>query len=441
SGLKKYTPEYAEAITGIKKEAIIVVAELIGKKKNVFFAWTMGINHGIQGTQTVSAVNTLALLTGNIGRTGAAPMSITGQCNAMGTREFGFASSMPGYRAFGNSAHKKELAKIWNLNPEEITDVRGKAYPDIIDGIIAGEIKGLWIIGTNPFVSFPDTNRLQSALKSLEFIAVQDGFTETPTTQAAHLLLPAAIWGEKDGTYTNMERRISRARAAVSPAGEAKSDFRIFMDLAETMGIAETIFSGWNSPENAFNEMRKISEGRLNDMSGITYDKLDRFGGIQWPCNNSRSGGTDSLYVDGKFQTKNKKAILTFAEQQELPEKAEDLYPLNLNTGRTVEHWHTGTKTAKTPILQYLSPCPYAEVHPETAKKYSVKNGEKVSVVSRRGRIDGVLIRVTEIIRKDEIFIPFHFKDARVNSLTIAAFDPISREPNYKQSAVRIEKK
>ena len=441
SSLKKYTPEYAEKICGISKEDIIHTAGLIGKKKNVFFAWTMGINHGVQGTETVSAVNTLALLTGNIGRTGAAPMSITGQCNAMGTREYGFASSMPGYRAFGNETHKKELAEIWNMNPDEITDIRGRAYPDIIDAVISGEIKGLWIIGTNPFVSFPDTNRLKDALSSLEFIAVQDGFADTPTTEAAHLLLPAAIWGEKDGTYTNMERRISRARAAVKPAGAAKSDFDIFLDLARKMDIADTIFPGWESPEDAFNEMRKISLGRLNDISGVTYSKLERLGGIQWPCRSIPSGGTDSLYVDGKFQTENNKAVLTFADQAELPEKAEDLYPLNLNTGRTVEHWHTGTKTAKTPILQYLSPCPYAEVHPETAKKYSVRDGDTVSVVSRRGRIDGVLIRVTEIIRKDEIFVPFHFKDARVNSLTIAAFDPISREPNYKQSAVRIEKK
>jgi len=227
-----YTLDRVSELTGLPAEKILRTFEAIVEAKNVYFAWTMGINHSTQGSDTVSLINTLALITGNIGRCGAAPMSITGQCNAMGSREFSFSSSMPGYRKFENAEDRRQLADLWEIEEELIPTARGYNYPEIIDGILDGHIKALWIIGTNPLVSFPDQNRLRKALKNLEFLVVQDGFHPTPTTELADLVLPAAIWGEKEGTFTNSERRVNRVRTAVAPPGSAKSDFEIFLDLS-----------------------------------------------------------------------------------------------------------------------------------------------------------------------------------------------------------------
>src|SRR5688572_2316101 len=191
----------------------------------------MGVNHSVQGTETVTLLNTLCLLTGNIGRPGAAPFSITGQCNAMGTRETGFTASMPGYRAFDDPAARAELAALWGVDEERLPRQRGRAYPDIVNAVASGRIKGLWVIGTNPVVSYPNREVLEFALSTLELLVVQDGF-ETPTVARAHVVLPAAVWGEKDGTMTNSERRASRVRKAVDPPGSARSDFDIVLAVA-----------------------------------------------------------------------------------------------------------------------------------------------------------------------------------------------------------------
>ncbi len=437
---KKYTPGYVSEKTGLSVELILKTFDAIANAKNTFFAWTMGVNHSTQGTDTVSLINTLALITGNIGRTGAAPMSITGQCNAMGTREFGFSSSLPGYRKFEKEADRKELARLWGILEEEMPEKRGFAYPDIIDAILRGEIKALWVIGTNPVVSFPDQDRLVGALKKLDFLVVQDGFHPTPTTELAHLVLPAAIWGEKDGTYTNSERRVSRVQAAVLPPGMAKPDFEIFMDLAKRLGVHEKIFSGWKGPGDAFEELKKISKGRLCDYSGMNYETMLDKGGIQWPCNEENPEGADSLYTDGVFETDDGRANLFFVDSEPMPEELDHEFRLILNTGRTVEHWHTRTKTKDIPILEHLAPAAWVEINPRTAKYYEITPFDHVSLVSKRGRVDNFLVRITETIHPKHVFVPFHFAEQCINLLTLPAFDPKSREPNYKQCAVKIEK-
>src|SRR5204863_8578681 len=198
------------------------------------------------------AICNLSLLTGKIGRPGAAPFSITGQCNAMGTREAGFASSLPGYRKFEDAAHREELATLWGIDAARIPAARGLAYPDIIQAAAEGKIKALWIIATNPVVSFPNKPQLERALANLEFLVVQDGFHPTPTSELAHLVLPAAIWGEKEGTYTNSERRVSKVNIAVPPPAEAKTDFDIFLEFARKLGCYDELFAGWTKPEHAF---------------------------------------------------------------------------------------------------------------------------------------------------------------------------------------------
>jgi anaerobic selenocysteine-containing dehydrogenase len=472
------TPEETAKRCGITIGEIENLASLIGRAKSVCLAWTMGVNHSTQGSETVTLLNTLAAITGNIGKPGSSPFSITGQCNAMGTRETGFTASMPGYRGYDNPAHRAELAELFGIEEDRLPAARGKAYPDIIDGILAGTIKALWVIGTNPIVSFPDRARLETALRNLELLVVQDGF-ETPTTLIADIVLPAAIWGEKDGTYTNSERRASRARAAVIPPGDARSDFQLFLDIATRWGVREELFSGWNTPEDAFTDWTRVSTGRPCDYSGMTYARIEAVGGIQWPfpatatlapganSDSTASGitapgftasgtgssgtvssgttssgittsGTPRLYTDGVVNTPDGKIVLRPVAPVPMTEPPNAEYPFILNTGRTVEHWHTRTKTGKVAILDKLISEAWIDISRPDALRLGVADGDFVRLASRRGKTEPIRVRTTATLRLGHVFMPFHFAERCANDLTLAEFDPLSREPNYKQCAVSV---
>ena len=439
--LEAYTPERVAGITGLSEETLFKTAFLYGRAKAGFIGWTMGVNHSTLGTATVNAICNLALLTGHIGRAGASPFSITGQCNAMGTREAGFASSPPGYRKFDNAQDRADLAAIWGIDESRIPVKRGLAYPDIVEAAVAKKIRALWIIATNPLVSYPNQDLLRHGLGNLDFLVVQDGYHPTPTTELADLVLPAAIWGEKEGTYTNSERRVSKVNKAVEPQGEARSDFDIFLALAEKLGCREELYPGWTTVEDAFNEWRRVSQGRLCDYSGISYALLAEQGAVQWPLTEGATPeGTSRLYADGQFQTADGRAKLVCADWAPFPEQPTGSYPFVLNTGRTVEHWHTRTKTREVPILERLSPRAWLEMNPRDAKRLGLRSHDSVDVVSRRGRVRAVELRLTEITAPGQVFMPFHFAETNVNEVTQDAFDPISREPNYKQCAVRVER-
>jgi assimilatory nitrate reductase catalytic subunit len=439
--VRKYTPEYVCEITGLSRESLIKTAFLYGQARAPFIGWTMGVNHSTKGTETVNAINNLALITGNIGKPGASPFSITGQCNAMGTRESGFTSSLPGYRKFESAKDREELAHIWKIDPERIPVSRGLAYPDIVEAALAKKIRALWVIATNPIVSFPNLGVLQQSLEGLDFFVVQDGFHPTPTSELADMVLPAAIWGEKEGTYTNSERRVSKVSAAVAPPGEARADFDIFLAIAEKLGCRDELFSGWREPKDAFEEWKRVSAGRLCDYSGMDYALIQKNGGIQWPFPaGSTEVKTSRLYENGQFSTDDGKARLLPIEWEPFPEQPTQDYPFILNTGRTVEHWHTRTKTSQVAILEHLSPNAWLEMNPRDADGLHLQPHERVDVVSTRGRTSAVELRVTEMIAPGQVFMPFHFAETNINEVTQSAFDPISREPNYKQCAVRIEK-
>jgi len=441
--LDAWTVDRAAAESGIDAGAVRDLARTIAGAERCTIAWTMGVNHSVQGTHTVTLINTIALLTGNVGRPGASPFSITGQCNAMGTRESGFTASMPGYRAYDDPRARAELAGLWGVDEARLPAARGKAYPDIVNAVMSGHVKGLWIIATNPPVSFPNREVLEDALGRLDLLVVQDGF-ETPTTALADVVLPAAIWGEKDGTYTNSERRVSRVRAAVQPPGEARSDFAIFLDVARRWGCADELFPGWTGPADAFAEWRRVSAGRPCDYSGISYERIDAAGGVHWPCPEGDDDvpltGTPRLYGDRVFNRPNGRAAVLPVEPEPIRDAPRPGYPFLLNTGRTVEHWHTRTKTGRIPILEGLSPEAWVEVHPADAAGLGVRGGDWVRVASSRGAVDQVRVRVTAIGRRGEVFMPFHWDERCVNRLTDDQFDPISREPNYKQCAVKVER-
>lgn len=411
--LQAWTPTRAAAITGLTVAQIENTASLYGGSPSAMIAWTMGVNHSTQGVETVNAINNLALLTGKIGQPGSAPLSITGQCNAMGTREAGTSRGLPGHRKFESAADRAAMAALWNVAEERIPQAAGPGYPDIIDACARGEIKMLWIVGTNPLVSYPHQTRLREALAKVEFLVVQDGFHPTPTSELAHLVLPAAIWGEKDGSYVNTERRTGYCRKAVDAPGEAKSDFDIFLALAEELRCREELFPGWVSIEDARREMARVltSHARSLDEPG-------------------------RLYGDGQFATADGRAQLIAVEWKPFTDQPNAKFPLILNTGRTVEHWHTRTKTAHAGVLEAMAPAAWLDMNPADAGQ--LQHGERVDIFSRRGVVRNVALRLTQTVAPGQLFMPFHFVETNVNEVTHDEFDPISREPNYKQCAVRV---
>ena len=442
ASVRECTPERVAGITGLAPACIRDVAREYARARAPLIAWTMGVNHSSKGTETVNAINNLALITGNVGRAGAAPLSITGQCNAMGTREAGFTSSLPGYRPFDSPRDRAELAAIWRIAEDRLPAARGLAYPDIVDAVARGEIRALWIIGTNPLVSFPNVGHLRRALAGLDFLVVQDGFHPTPTSELADLVLPAAIWGEKEGTYTNTERRVSKVNRAVLPPGEARSDFAIFLDVARALGCADELFPDWAQPAEAFAEWRRVSAGRLCDYSGMTHEAIEEAGGIQWPftVGDTEPAATRRLYGDGVFATPDGRARLLPTSWEPFPDQPSPDYPHVLNTGRTVEHWHTRTKTGQVAILERLAPHAWLEMNPRDARTLGLRDAHRVDVVSRRGRVRGLELRLTETVAPGQVFVPFHFAETNANEVTQSLFDPVSREPNYKQCAVRVER-
>ncbi len=435
----KYPPQEVAQITGIDVKTLYELARVYAGADAAMSAWTMGVNQSALGTDTVSAICNLALITGNLGREGASPMSITGQCNAMGTREFGFTSSIPGYRDYKNQKDREEFAKIVGVPTDLIPTKRGYAYPQIIEAIERGEIKALWVVATNPLVSYPDQNRLRKALKKLDLLVVQDSFM-SDTAMEADVVFAAATWSEKEGCYTNSERRCNYAKKAVEPLGESRSDFDIVRDFSKQFdGVYEMLFSKLNTPREAFEEIKRVSKGRLCDYSGMSYELIEELGGIQWPCNEKAPKGTKRLYTpDFPCPTEDSKAKLLPLDWKPLSENCSTNFPLILNTGRTVEQFHTRTKTGTIKILEDLAPEAWIDLSPKDAKKLQVKSGDRISISGERGKVDDVIVRVSESVREGNIFVPFHFNTQLINAITLSEFDPLSFEPNYKQSAVQL---
>lgn len=437
--LANYPPQEVSEITGIEVKELYNLAKIYAFADAVMSAWTMGVNQSSIGTDTVSAICNLALITGNVGREGASPMSITGQCNAMGTREFGFTSSIPGYRNYALASDREAFANIVNVPIDLVPQKRGYAYPQIIDAINRGEIKALWVVATNPLVSYPDQNALRKALDKLDILVVQDAFM-SDTAMIADVVFSAATWSEKEGCYTNSERRCNYAKKAVEPLGNSKSDLDIILEFSKYFDDKyELLFKDLNTPREVFEEIKKLSKGQLCDYSEISYEKIEELGGIQWPCNEKAPKGTKRLYSkDMPFKTANGKANLLPVDWIPLSEIACKDLPLILNTGRTVEQFHTRTKTGTIGILDALAPEAWVDINPKDALKLKVISGDRIALSGKRGRVEDVIVKVSESIREGNIFVPFHYNEQLINNITIAEFDPKSFEPNYKQCAVQV---
>ena len=437
--IQKYPPSEVSNITGIGVKELYELARVYAGAEKAMSAWTMGVNQSALGTDTVSAICNLALMTGNLGKEGSSPMSLTGQCNAMGSRESGFTSSIPGYRNFASSYDREEYASIVNVPVEIVPKKRGYSYPQIIEAIEKGEIKALWIIATNPLISYPDQSRLRAAFEKLELLVVQDSFM-SDTAKIADIVFSASTWSEKEGVYTNSERRCNRAKKAVEPLGKSMSDFHIVLEFSKYFeGVNELLFKDWEEPLDAFKEWQKVSYGRLCDYSSMSYQKIEKLGGIQWPCNEKNPNGTKRLYgKDMPCSTDDGKPKFVCADWEPMEESLCEKFPLTLNTGRTVEQFHTRTKTGTIAILDNLAPEAWIELNPKDADKLKVKSGEKIAISSPRGKVEDITVKVTQVVREGDVFVPFHFNTELINRLTQSLFDPKSFEPNFKQTAVQI---
>jgi assimilatory nitrate reductase catalytic subunit len=431
--------------TGLAITQIESLAERIHRGQRVSFWWTMGVNQSHQGTRTAQALINLALMTGNIGRPGAGANSITGQCNAMGSRLYSNTSCLLGGRDFASPDDRKAVAEILDIDETTIPTVPGWSYREIVDGVCSGRVKALWVIATNPVHSWIQQNDLSKALDGLEFLVVQDMYHSTETARRADLLFPAAGWGEKEGTFINSERRVGVIRKVRRAPGQALADFHIFRLVAEYAGVGER-FRQWSSPEAVFRILQRLSAGRVCDITGIEgYRQIEEAGGIQWPYTeaDARLGPPETerrLFADGRYAHADGRARFLFDEPRPLPEPVSEDYPLLLLTGRgSASQWHTQTRTSKSAVLRRLYPRhQYVELHPNDARRCQVRPQQPVWLESVRGRIEAIAV-VTATVTEGQVFVPMH--NNTTNQLTRAEFDPHSQQPAYKACAVRIRAK
>jgi predicted molibdopterin-dependent oxidoreductase YjgC len=399
------------------------------------------VNQSHQGVRTAQAIINLALMTGNIGRPGTGANSITGQCNAMGSRLFSNTTNLLGGHDFANPDHRRKVASVLDLDESAIPTEASWPYHRIMEGILRKEIRGLWVICTNPAHSWINQSMATDILERLDFLVVQDMYATTETALRADLVLPAAGWGEKEGTFINSERRIGVIKKVTRAPGEALSDFSIFRLIADYWGCGE-MFSNWQSPEAVFQIMKQLSEDQPCDITGIEdYSAIDAAGGIQWPfpAEKPDTARERRLFADGQFFHPDGKAKFLWEDPRPLPEPLTSKFPLQLLTGRgSASQWHTQTRTSKSAVLRKLYPQdPYVEINPTDAEPLGIHPGEQVYVSSQRGRISATAF-LTRSVKPGQVFMPMHYDVT--NMLTHPSFDPYSHQPSYKACAVRISR-
>lgn len=437
--VESYTPELVETKSGVSKASLHYAARTIANGKRVSFWWTMGVNQSYEGVRTAQAIINLALMTGNIGRPGTGANSITGQCNAMGSRLFSNTTNLLGGHDFANAEHREKVAGVLGIDESCIPQENSWAYDRIIEGILRDEIKALWVICTNSAHSWINQNTCKEILDRLDLLVVQDMYHTTETAELADLYLPAAGWGEKEGTFINSERRIGLLKKVAKAPGQALSDFSIFRLIAHSWGCEE-MFADWQAPENVFQSLKELSRDQACDITGIEdYQMLDQRGGIQWPyaedCQDEES--QRRLFADGQFYHADGKAKFLFEDPREMPEPPNERYPYLLLTGRgTASQWHTQTRTAKSSVLRALYPEDnYVEINPQDARRENISPNDLIQVESQRGRVKAKAY-ITPTIKPGQLFMPMHYETT--NQLTLAHFDPYSRQPSYKNCAVRV---
>lgn len=424
--VKEYTPEYVEKITSIPKEKIVEIARIYAKARKAMIVYSMGITQHTTGVDNVKSLANLAMVTGHIGYASCGLNPLRGQNNVQGSCDVGALPNLySGYQSVTDETVRKKIEAVWNT--QGLPSKPGLTVTEIISAAGKGSIKGLYIMGENPVISDPDSNHVRECLSKTEFLVVQDIFL-SDTAEYADVILPSASFAEKDGTFTNTERRVERIRKVIDPPGVAKADWQILCEVAKKMGYKGM---GYSHPSEIMDEIAALTP----IYAGISYGRLDPYG-IQWPCPTKGHPGTPILHKE-KF-TRGKGA---FMPRPYIPpaEPADSEYNFVLSTGRIYWHWHTRTMTNRTSTLEREAPEPYVEMNYEDAKELGIRDGQLVKVSSRRGAIT-LKAKVGDKVAKGALFIPFHFREAAANMLTISALDPIAKIPEYKVCAVKIEK-
>ncbi|MFJ7853665.1 molybdopterin oxidoreductase family protein [Peribacillus frigoritolerans] len=436
--VKEFTPEYTSELTGVASKKIIRAAEIYGKSPNAVVMFARGIEQQHKGVDNVSGYTNLALVTGKIGRPKSGVATFTGQGNGQGGREHGQkADLLPGYRKITNPEHVAEVCKVWKITPEEMPQPGVSAY-EMFELMEQKTIRGLYLLCSNPAVSAPNLNFVRTSMKNLDFMVCSD-FYLSESAEFADVILPSVTWSEDEGTVTNLEGRIIKINKAQEPIGESKPDWQIQVELAERLGKGK-YFSHLKTAKDIADEFRLASKGGYADYYGATWDKIDKQDGVFWPCKDENDMGTPHMFLDKKFYHADGKAKICALPYRTPAEEPDEKYPLRLTTGRVVYHYLSGNQTRRIQFLRDMCPEPYVEVHPETAKKYNMDHEDKVRLYTRRGEAI-YKVKITEAIRKDTVFVPYHFgHEQSINLLTIAALDPISRMPEFKVCAAQMEK-
>ncbi len=440
------TPAWAAEITGVDESAIEEAAHIFATAEKAGIFYTMGITQHTSGTDNVLALANLALITGNFGKRGAGLNPLRGQNNVQGASDMGCNQAfLPGYQRVDDDGARRRFEELWSTS---LPAKPGLTATEMTDAILDDRIAGLWIMGENPVLSDPNSDHVRKALAKLEFLVVQDIFL-TDTAELADVVLPAAAFAEKDGTFTNTERRVQRVRKAVSPPGEARDDLSIINLISARMHLGHHVaqpqlFSTYTNRCNNASCLTPPFPAEVFDeigqawpfLAGMSYERLEK-GGLQWPCPTDDHPGTEILHANGFSRGKALFSPVTWKGPSELPD---DAYPLVLTTGRVLYQYHTGTMTRRSELIEEADLGPYVEINPADAEKLGIADGDIIQATSRRGSIS-LPAQVTERVDSGVVFIPFHYREAAVNVLTNDALDPVCKIPEAKVCAVRLEKR
>ncbi|GAA0825915.1 molybdopterin oxidoreductase family protein [Clostridium tertium] len=439
--VKKYDVNDVEEYTGISKGRVLELAKIIHEGKRVSLWWTMGVNQGYQAVRTAQAVINLALMTGNIGKPGTGANSITGQCNAMGSRLFSNTTGLYGGGEYTDKARRKVVAKALEIDEDMLPKKPTIPYNAIIEGINNGTIKALWVLATNPVASWINSLEFKKAAEKLEFLAVQDIYSDTETSKYAHLILPSTNGLKKEGVLINTERRLSKIQPVLEKKKDELSDYDILLGIGKALGMG-SLLDKWKTPKDAFEVLKECTRNMPCDITGVSYDMLKDSKGIQWPFKEGDDIEKEErrLFEDKKFYTPNKKAKFIYEDIMSPPFEQNEEYPYILNTGRgTVGQWHTQTRTREIPDVEaIIMKEGYINLNTDLAEELDIKENDMVKVSSPNGVSNKFLVKLSRTVKKDQLYAPMHYIEA--NSVLPSIFDTYSKEPNYKYGPVKIEK-
>ncbi|MEN8434393.1 nitrate reductase [Clostridium septicum] len=437
----RFTLKNVEEATGISKERVLELAQIIHEGKRVSFWWTMGVNQGYEAVRTAQSIIDLAIMTGNIGREGTGANSLTGQCNAMGSRAFSNTAGLYGGGEYDNPVRRKAVAEALEIEESLLPSKPTLPYNMIIEKIKSGEIKGLWVICTNPRHSWSNNEEFQKAIKNLDFFVVQDIYEDTDSAKLCDLYLPSVPAIKKQGVLINTERRLSMVSPVLEKEDGELTDYEIFLGVGKALGMGN-LLDKWRTPQDAFELLKKCSKGMPCDITGVNYEDLKGSKGVQWPFKEGEVLKEDErrLFEDNKYYTPSKKVKFMFEDVLECPTKTTEEFPYIFNSGRgTVGQWHTQTRTREIDIVSNITlKDSYVYINEELAKELNISQNERIRINSSNGVKAEFTAKITDNVKKNHLYAPIHYIET--NALTPSIFDPYSKEPSYKTVAVNIEK-